>query len=138
MDIKTSVTNIFDTIKEKVKDLYEKIREFVEENKMISLIIAVIFILILLLLILLSASIKTSKDAKDKSKNILQPVTLTEEILLPKAHPEEDNYILSRNLNEKWTTEEAAEWFNIPSEKEIENLSKTNDSLVNDILKATP
>jgi len=138
MDFKASVTNIIEKIKEKAKSLYERVRIFIEENRMISLIIAILFVLILLLMILLSASIKSTKAAKEKKKNITQPITLTEELLLPKAHPEEDNYILSRNLNEKWTSEEAEEWFNIPSEKEIENLSKTNDSIVNDILKATP
>ncbi len=39
---------------------------------------------------------------------------------------------------EKWSEEEANEWFTVPDETEIEKLSQSNDKIVKDIIGAAP
>lgn len=133
MDIKET----FENIKGKTKSLYENISDFYEENKTISLIIALIVFLLILLIFLLSFSI-SSANKKKKNMPVVEELVLTEDILLPGKVEQADEYILSRTSNEKWSENEAKEWFHIPGDKEIESLSIINENLVNDILKATP
>lgn len=133
MDIKEIINNI----KNKTKSLFDKIIEFYEENKLISLIIIIIFVLIILLIMLLSFSISNAK-AKKKNVVVKEELSLSEEVFLPGKTFHSDEYILSRTANEKWTEKEAEEWFFIPGDKEVESLSKTNETLINEILKATP
>ena len=43
-----------------------------------------------------------------------------------------------RQKKEKWSEEEANEWFTVPDETEIEKLSQSNDKIVKDIIGAAP
>lgn len=126
---------ILDSIKEKASSIFEKVREFYEENKMLSLIISGLVALILLCIILLIAIAGKKKEPEVVPGSVLE---LTETLEVPDGPALPKDYTASRTPKEKWTSEETDEWFTVPSQKEIDSLSKANDKLINEITGAAP
>ena len=126
---------ILDSIKEKVSSLIQKVREFYEENKMLSLIIAGLVALLLLCIVLLIAIAGKKKEPQQVPGTILE---LTENLVVPDGPELPKDYTPSRTTKERWSDEEAEEWFTVPSQKEIDSLSKANDNLINEITGAAP
>ena len=126
---------ILDSIKEKASSLFEKVREFYEENKMISLIIAGLVALLLLCIILLMCIAGKKKEPKVVQGTVLE---LTEPLAIPDGPELPKDYTASRTPKEKWSEEDAEEWFTVPTQKEIDSLSKANDNLINEITGAAP
>ena len=131
MDIK----GIWENIKEKLSPLTEKIREFYEDNKMLSYIITGLVALLLLCIILLIALAGKKKEPAPVPGTVLE---LTEPLVIPDGPELPKDYTASRTPKDKWSEEEAQEWFTIPSQKEIDSLSKANDNLINEITGAAP
>ena len=126
---------IWEKIKEKLSPLVEKVREFYEENKMLSYIIAGLVALLLLCIILLIALTGKKKETEVIPGTVLE---LTETLEIPDGPELPKDYTASRTPKEKWTSDEAEEWFTVPSQKEIDSLSKANDNLINEITGAAP
>ncbi len=126
---------IWEKIKEKLSPLVEKVREFYEENKMLSYIIAGLVALLLLCIILLIALTGKKKEPEIIPGTVLE---LTETLEIPDGPELPKDYTASRTPKEKWTSDEAEEWFTVPSQKEIDSLSKANDNLINEITGAAP
>jgi hypothetical protein len=131
MDIK----RIWEKIKEKLSPLTEKIREVYEDNKMLSYIIAGLVALLLLCIILLIALAGKKKEPAPVPGTVLE---LTEPLVIPDGPELPKDYTAARTPKDKWSEEEAQEWFTIPSQKEIDSLSKANDNLINEITGAAP
>ncbi|MBQ1711504.1 MAG: hypothetical protein II032_10345 [Treponema sp.] len=125
---------------EKIKDIFidlkDKLLEFYEENKKLSIIILSSIIVILICLILLIALV--SKKDKEPKKVPGQELVLTEKLVVPNGPELPRDYNTSRQTKDKWTDQEAQQWFTIPGDKEIEALSKSNDNLINEIIGAAP
>lgn len=125
---------------EKIKDIFidlkDKILDFYEENKKLSIIILSFFILILVCLILLIAL--SGKNKKKVQKVPEQDLVLTEPLVIPDGPELPRDYNTTRKTKENWTDEEAKVWFTVPGEKEIDALSRSNDNLVNEIIGAAP
>lgn len=126
---------IWENIKEKLSPLIEKVREFYEENKMLSYIIVGLVALLLLCIILLIALTGKKKEPEVIPGTVLE---LTEPLAVPDGPELPKDYTASRTPKEKWSEEEAEEWFTVPSQKEIDSLSKANDNLINEITGAAP
>ncbi len=126
---------ILDNIKEKASSLFGKIRDFYEENKMLSYIIAALIVLLLLCIILLAVLTGKKKEPEIVPGSVLE---LTENLEIPDGPSLPKDYTPSRTPKEKWTSEETEEWFTLPSQKEIDSLSKSNDNLINEITGAAP
>ena len=126
---------IWENIKEKISPLVEKVRDFYEENKMLSYIIAGLVALLLLCIVLLIALTGKKKEPETVPGTVLE---LTETLVVPDGPELPKDYTASRTPKEKWSQEEAQEWFTIPSQKEIDSLSKANDNLINEITGAAP
>ena len=126
---------IWTKIKEKLSPLVEKIREFYEENKMLSYIIAGLVALLLLCIILLIALAGKKKEPIIVPGSVLE---LTEPLAIPDGPELPKEYTTSRTPKDKWSEDEAQEWFTLPSQKEIDSLSKANDNLINEITGAAP
>ena len=126
---------IWEKIKEKLSPLVEIVREFYEENKMLSYIIAGLVALLLLCIILLIALTGKKKEPEVIPGTVLD---LTETLEIPDGPELPKDYTASRTPKEKWTSDEAEEWFTVPSQKEIDSLSKANDNLINEITGAAP
>ena len=130
--VKEKITNLTDTVSEKVSDL-------METNKTLFFALLGMIFAIVLCLILLIVVISNGKANKDKNKG-LPPVTVmgTETPVIPDAPKLPKDYNISRPAKDRWTKEESEEWFTVPGEKEIDSLSFSNDKIVNDILEAAP
>ena len=126
---------IWENIKEKFSPLTEKLREFYEENKMLSYIIAGLITLLLLCIILLIAMAGKKKEPAVVPGTVLE---LTEPLVIPDGPELPKDYTASRTPKDKWNEEDAQEWFTIPTQKEIDSLSKANDNLINEITGAAP
>ena len=124
----------FENLKEKIVSLYELIRDYCSENKRNAILIGSLLVLILLLLILIICI------PKKKKTNALQekPVVLTETLLIPDGPEINRDYNISRQTKEKWDEEQAEEWFEKPSDYDIESLEKANDNIILEITGAAP
>lgn len=125
--------NLLQNIKDFFSNLWNKITEYVSENKMLSACIGALVVVILIALILLCAALK-----KPEAKGYERPLTLTEEMIVPPGPAVPDGYNPSRVTKEAWTSEEAEAWFTKPGTKELDDLSKANDRLVEEITGAAP
>ena len=126
---------IWENIKEKLSPLVEKARGFYEENKMLSYIIVGLVALLFLCIILLIALTGKKKEAEVIPGTVLE---LTEPLAIPDGPELPKEYTASRTPKDKWSQEESEEWFTVPSQKEIDSLSKANDNLINEITGAAP
>ena len=126
---------IWENIKEKLSPLVEKARGFYEENKMLSYIIVGLVALLFLCIILLIALTGKKKEPNVIPGTVLE---LTEPLAIPHGPELPKEYTASRTPKDKWSQEESEEWFTVPSQKEIDSLSKANDKMIDEITGAAP
>ena len=124
----------FENLKEKIVSLYELVRDYCSENKRNAILIGSLLVLILLLIILLICIPKKKKNDGVQTK----PVVLTETLLIPDGPELQRDYNISRKTQEKWDEQQADEWFEKPTERDIESLEKANDNIILDITGAAP
>ena len=120
MDLK----GFFENLKEKIVSLYELIRDYCSENKRNAILFASLGASILLLIILILCLVP--KGNKKKNTETTNEIVLTQTLLIPDGPEIHRDYNTSRQTKDKWTTEEADEWFTIPTDKDIESLEKAN------------
>ena len=81
----------------------------------------------------------TQNEEKKETKVTNQKnLVIDQELLLPNELTINNKYTHVRQKKEKWSEEEANEWFTVPDETEIEKLSQANDKIVKDIIGAAP
>lgn len=118
--------------------LVEKFRYLIEENKKQTIFVCSILIFMTLcgfFILLLSTSQQEKKETKViNQKNLV----IDQELLIPNELTINNKYTHVREKKEKWSEEEANEWFTVPDETEIEKLSQANDKIVKDIIGAAP
>lgn len=118
--------------------LVEKFRYLIEENKKQTILVCSVLIFMTLcgfFILLLSTSQQEKKETKvTNQKNLV----IDQELLLPNELTINNKYTHVRQKKEKWSEEEANEWFTVPDETEIEKLSQANDKIVKDIIGAAP
>lgn len=128
------ISDFLENFKEKLKSLYKKVSDFCKENTKITLVIAVLILAILVCIIILSANSKKSK-AKLEEK---QEIVLTEDLVIPDGPNLPEDYNIARKNKEKWDENEAKQWFSVPSQNEIDDLEKSNDKMINEIIGVAP
>ncbi|MBO4629596.1 MAG: hypothetical protein J5687_06545 [Treponema sp.] len=124
----------FENLKEKIVSLYELVKDYCSENKRNAILIGSLLVLLLLLIILLICIPKKKKNDGVQTK----PVVLTETLLIPDGPELQRDYNISRKTQEKWDEQQADEWFEKPTERDIESLEKANDNIVLNITGAAP
>ena len=101
--------------------LVEKFRYLIEENKKQTIFVCSILIFMTLcgfFVLLLSTSQQEKKETKViNQKNLV----IDQELLIPNELTINNKYTHVRQKKEKWSEEEANEWFTVPDETEIEN-----------------
>ena len=139
MDFGSIIESVKEKITELTESLSEKIRDLMETNKTLFFALAGMIFVILICLILLIYVIASGKGKKEKNTGIPETTVMgTETPVIPDGPTLPKDYNISRPAKDHWTKEEAEEWFTVPTEKEIEGLSFSNDKIVNDILEAAP
>ena len=138
MDFASIIEGLRDKITGLIDSLSEKLSELMETNKKLVFLLAGLIFAVLLCLILLVIALSKSDKEKD-TKSIPQTEILeVEEAVIPDGPKLPKDYNISRPAKDKWSDEEAEEWFTIPGENEVESLSFSNDKIVKDILEAAP
>ena len=102
---------------------------------MLSYIILGLVAVLLLCIILLIALAGKKKEPAVVPGTVLE---LTEPLAVPNGPELPKDYTASRTPKDKWSEDDAEEWFTLPSQKEIDSLSKANDNLINEITGAAP
>lgn len=126
--------SFFENVKEKIVSLYERVADYCRNNKRNAILFACLFVCILLLIIILASIPHSRKNRHTEQKEIV----LTEDLLIPDGPELHRDYNISRQTKEKWSEEQAEEWFTIPSQKDIESLEKANDNIIMEITGAAP
>lgn len=129
MNFSEKLTECKDILTEKTADL----KDWVLENKKISILILSLLVVILLCIVLL-----ISLSPKKEKKVIENPLVLSSELVVPKGPANPDSFKLSRTTEDKWDSEQLEPYFTKPSGREIEDLEKANDKLIKNILEAAP
>lgn len=138
MDFASIIEGLRDKITGLIDSLSEKLSDLMETNKKLVFLFAGLIFAVLLCLILLVIALSKSDKKKD-TKSIPQTEILeVEEAVIPDGPKLPKDYNISRPAKDKWSDEEAEEWFTIPGENEVESLSFSNDKIVKDILEAAP
>lgn len=130
MDFKQKFDNIKDILQLKIADL----KDFVEENKKISILVLSLVLVILLCIVLIFVSLGGSK----KKVILDDPLILTSDLMVPPNPANPDSFQLSRTTKDKWEVSEIEPYFTKPSEKETDDLSKANDKIIKELLEAAP
>lgn len=118
-------------------DILDNVRDFYSEKKVLAIIITTLIILFFLALI--AFMIQSSKPQKTEPPASIEiPLQADQKILYPDGPSIPDGYALTREPKEKWTEEDAEEYFTMPDSKQLDKLESDNDKLVNEILGATP
>ena len=121
---------------EKIKDFF---REFIKENSKISITIAAIMVVLSLSAVLVGisqCSVKLpSKPVVLPADGVIDPV---DSFFDPQKTPPLESYYFSRESREEWEQEEVDRWFEEPSQKNVDNLDKANDKVIDKILGAAP
>lgn len=139
MDFGSIIESVKDKITGLIDSLSEKLSDLMETNKKLVFLIAGLTAAILICLILLVGIALSGSDKKKESKAIPEAVVLqVEDPVIPDEPKLPKDYNISRPAKDKWTDEEAEEWFTVPGENEVESLSFSNDKIVKDILEAAP
>ena len=126
----------FENLKEKIVSLYELVCDYCRDNKRNAILFASLGASILILIILLLCLIPKGKK-KDKEQP-QKEIVLTQTLLVPDGPEIQRDYNISRQTKDKWSEEQAEEWFTIPSQKDIDSLEKANDNIINEITGAAP
>lgn len=129
------IRELLDSIKEKTSLLAQKIKEYYELNKVISLVIVSLVFVIFICIILLTCSIKKDRNKEVETKD---EIVLTQTPVIPQNPSLSKDYNIARKTEREWSEEEIEEWFTIPSQKEIDSLSRTNENIINEITGAAP
>lgn len=119
-------------------EIFNSIKDFYKEKKIVAIISTV---LISLFLIALICVIVQTSSSPQKNKSIPREETILvpdQKLLLPQAKTYSNEYALTREPKEKWDEEEAKKYFTVPSSKELNELEKSNDKLIDEILGETP
>lgn len=111
------------------------IKEFAQKKPFIFTVLClIVFLFVAGLVILL---IQTSPQKKPAEKP-METFTADSPILIPDAPNIEKDYFTSRNTENEWSKAEIEKWFTYPDDNVMNELKRTNDSIADEILGATP
>lgn len=128
---------------EKIKTIFSlfknKILEFYNENKRLFFIFSgLIFVILICICLIIFIPKGNQKEKKQQILYSQEKLQLSEKLLIPDGPELPKNYTFSRQTKEKWNEDEAQPWFTIPSQKDIDSLSKSNNNMIDEIIGAAP
>lgn len=133
------IEDLLEKIKTVFSPLKDKIAEIYDENKKLFFVFAgLIFVILICVFLLIFMPKENQEEKKRKIPYPQEKSELSEKPLIPGGPELPKDYTYSRQTKEKWSKEDAEIWFTVPSQKEIDSLSKSNDNMINEIIGAAP
>ncbi|MBQ5400938.1 MAG: hypothetical protein IIU15_06975 [Treponema sp.] len=120
----------------KTDEIMDRIRNFVEEHKILAVGI-IIGIVILLIVLVLAIGLNAGRGKKNNG-NIGPAFVAEDDFVMPQDYTMTEDYYFSRQTEDKWSQEEVDKWFALPSSPVMNELKKDNNSIVEEILGAAP
>ena len=115
-------------------ELREKISQFTYERPLlarITLIILVFFVIAMIIIFI--------QSSKPKQKQYEQTNIIIDSTPLYPAGPEiEKEYYQTRKKENTWSDDEIKKWFTETDQKLINELEKSNDKIINEVIGAAP
>ena len=134
--LKEILEQTYHFLEEKLEPVTEKVLELHEKNrKTFYVICGLVTIMLVCLILLIAVAVKGKKKTVEVYGEKLE---LTEQLKVPDGSELPHDYTVNRTTKKSWTEKEAKEWFTVPSEEDVETLSKSNDNMVNEIIGAAP
>ena len=120
-----------------MQDFIERIREFIEENTMLTVCVCAILVLMVVFAVIVSPFAPSGVRQKE---SLVQEETFVPDqgILLPPEQGWEDEYHISREAKDRWDEAEALQWYHEPTVQDADSLGRENDALVERIIGAAP
>ena len=128
-----NIRNSFSFIKDKISN--SKFGIWVSENKKLAIIVSSLFCLMIICVILL---VVIESNKKEVVTTYQEELVLSNEPIIPDGPELPKDYTISREKRDRWTKEEADQWYSEPSEADMRGLEKANDIIINNILEAAP
>ena len=125
--------NLMETLQDKIEQIQLKLSDDESRNKILIISFGILIFLLILLILILCFSSKDDGQAIQK-----KDYEITEYFYSPSSPEISDDYMYSRTPKNKWSEDEAAEYITLPTEEMLENLKKSNDKMIKDILEASP
>lgn len=127
---------LFQNLKTKLKPILnrENLITFYYNHKNFVLICFSLLVLLVFILLIFSLSNKDDKTIETPEKKI----ELTQPMLIPSEPTLSEDFYLSREPDEKLSSEDVERWFVDPNKELIEQLRKENSKKSEEILKAVP
>ncbi|MBQ2601403.1 MAG: hypothetical protein II584_03290 [Treponema sp.] len=120
----------------KTDELIDRLRDFVEDHKILSVAIIIGIVIILISIVLV---VGISSGTKKKKVNTVDSVlTIEDDFVPPQDYTMTEDYYFSRQTDDSWPQEEVDRWFAVPSTPVMDELRKDNNSIVEEILGAAP
>lgn len=118
-----------------IQNALDNLQEFLLENRKKTIIVcgALIFLMFCACIAILMHDTKSKK--KDSGT---RPLVIDQPLMVPASPVIPDGYITTRKTEKNWSEEEIEKWFTLPDETEVEQLSETNDRIIQDIIGAAP
>ena len=124
------------TLMIKTDELIDRLRDFVEDHKILSVAIIIGIVIILISIVLV---VGISSGTKKKKVNTVDSVlTIEDDFVSPQDYTMTEDYYFSRQTDDSWPQEEVDRWFAVPSTPVMDELRKDNNSIVEEILGAAP
>ncbi|MBP5402326.1 MAG: hypothetical protein J6Y36_04120 [Treponema sp.] len=118
-------------------EIFERIKDFYREKKILAIAITIVVGLFFLGLIAFTVQALNPEKEKPAVSEEL-PLVPDQKIITPEGPSIPDGYALTREPHDKWTEDEAAEYFTLPDQNTLDKLESANDKLVDDILGDAP
>lgn len=119
-----------------LQSFVEKIRDFTQENRKLTLIIAGSFVILSV-----TAVVFDLKKAK-KVKMVELPETVDYEscgdFFPPEKEPLTEDYYFMRTQVSQWSQEEFDRWFSVPDRDSVEKLGNSNEKMIEEVIGAAP
>lgn len=124
----------FNEIKEKLLDIKDTITDWIDDN----LTVVMISVGALIVMLVLFAIISLSSSKKKISAPTIQYAEEQNSFIPPLSSTLLEDYYFNREQKDQWSTEEVEQWFTPVTEKEIQDLSKANSRLIEELEGRAP
>ena len=115
----------------------ENVRAFVEENTKLTVAITCTLLALLLGALIAYGMSGPEKEIVRELPDTV-PYSAVDDFFPPQKNPLTEKYYFQREQESQWSGEEFDKWFTTPTEKTVDQLGKSNNRLIDELIGAAP